>query len=155
MTDDRSLTASLLALALAATRLVPAATAEPPEVDELYARASRAFAAGEWRDAAEYARLGAESGAKGDASSAELRCLQGESLLRAGQPRLALEAFATVVEGPAGVPHRAQALYSGARAREVLGQAEGAAEWRRWLKQEFPDNPWTSRLRAHATEPAS
>ena len=33
-----------------------------------------------------------------------------------------------------------------ALAREAIGEAEGAAEWRRWLKEESPGNPWTRRL---------
>jgi len=96
--------------------------------------------------AAETAREGAERLSPEDPRGAELWCVRGEALLRAGHPREALEAFTLVVEGRARDPHRAQALYSGALAQESVGRVEVAAEWRRWLREEFPDNPWTERL---------
>jgi hypothetical protein len=51
-----------------------------------------------------------------------------------------------VVEDARADPHRPQALYSGALAREALGDTEGAHAWREMLRQEFPGNPWIERL---------
>ena len=129
---------------LAALRLAP----EPrPAVaaEWLDQGASRAFAEERWETAAEYARhaidlLGAE-----DVRQHQLLCLRGEALLRAGHPRQAALAFAPVVEAGSG-PHRAQALFSGALAREAAGDAEGAAAWRRSLRSDYPGTPWAERL---------
>ena len=116
------------------------------------ARASRAFAERRWEAAAAYAGHAAAPRPVGEPRRAELLALRGEALLRAGHPREALEAFTEVVEQAPGDPHRPQALYSGALAREATGDAEGAAAWRRWLAQDFPGNPWTERLRRDGEE---
>jgi len=120
---------------------------------DLYERASRAYAAERWEDAAEYARHGA---ALADAlRRPELLCLHGEALARAGYPREAALAFAAVVDEAPSDPHRPQALFSGALAREAAGDIEGAAAWRRQLAQEFPGTPWAQRLRPETpTAPA-
>jgi hypothetical protein len=135
----------LLVAVLVAARLRPAGPASG-EAADLYERASRAFSEQRWDAAAESAREGAERLPPQDPRGAELWCVRGEALLRAGHPREALEAFTRVVEGRPGDPHRAQALYSGALAHESVGRVEIAAEWRRWLREEFPGNPWTERL---------
>jgi tetratricopeptide (TPR) repeat protein len=131
--------------ALAATRLLPEPR-PPVGVDELEGRASRAYASGQWEDAAEYARHAVDRLEPGDPRKAELLCVRGEALLRAGHPREAARAFGALIEDVPGDPHRAQALFSGARAREASGDPEGAALWRQRLRQEFPDSPWTERL---------
>jgi len=142
----------LALLALAATRLLPA-PAPPITVDELDARASRAFSAGRWEDAAEYARHAVERLGSARPHREEMLCVRGEALLRAGHPREAARDFeAVITEAPAD-PHRGQALYSGARAREEAGDAVGAAEWRRLLRQEVPVSPWTERLAADEAAP--
>jgi hypothetical protein len=133
-----------LVVALAVLRLVP----EPSharEVEPLYERASRAYAAERWDDAAEYARLAAALLPSPDPRRAELLCVSGEALLRAGHAREAVEPFTLVVEGEPG-PHRPQALHSGALALEAAGDAEGAATWRRRLREEYPETPWARRL---------
>jgi hypothetical protein len=128
-----------LLVALAALRPVPRPS-HSGEADTLDERASRAYAAERWEAAAEYARHGASIVPAGDSRRAELLCVRGEALLRAGHAREAVEAFTLVVED--GGSHLPQALHSGARAREASGDLVGAAEWRRRLAQEFPDNPW-------------
>ncbi len=132
-----------LALALGALRLLP-----PPsrsgEIDAADGLASRAYSEERWEEAAEYARHAVDLLAPTDPRRAGLLCVRGEALLRAGHPREAIEPFALVVEGAAG-PHRPQALYSGALARETAGDVEGAAEWRRRLVAEHAETPWARR----------
>jgi len=137
---------ALLAV-LAASRALPAA---PPTItaEELAGRASRAYADEDWMAAAEYARHAADHLTSSESLWAEMLCVRGEALARASYPREAALAFGLVIGGAPDDPHRPQALYSGARAREESGDAAGAAEWRRWLRGEFPDNPWTDRLAA-------
>ena len=133
-----------LVAGVAALRLVP----EPSHagaVDALDARASRAYAEERWEDAAEYARHAAALLASPDPRRAELLCVRGEALLRAGHAREAVEPFTLVVEGEPG-PHRPQALHSGALAREAAGDPEGASAWRRQLREEYPETPWARRL---------
>ncbi len=133
-----------LVVALALLRLVP----EPSharEVEPLYERASRAYAAERWEESAEYARHAAALLPSPDPRRAELLCVRGEALLRAGHAREAVEPFTLVVEGEPG-PHRPQALHSGALALEAAGDAEGAATWRRRLREEYPETPWARRL---------
>lgn len=143
----------LLAL-LALARLLPPPR-PPGDLAWLDDQASRAFAEERWEAAAEYARAALGLVAAGDSRRGELLCVRGEALLRAGHPRLAAQAFATVVEQMPGDPHRAQALYSGAVAREASGDPTRAAEWRRWLREEFPGNPWVERLGAGAAPAGS
>ncbi len=131
---------------LAALRFVPE---RRPEVDLswLDERASRAYSDEQWETAAEYARHAIERLPTEAARRNELLCLRGESLLRAGHPRLAAEAFRPVVDTGSG-PHRPQALFSGAVAREAAGDAEGAAAWRASLRADHPQTPWAERLGA-------
>jgi hypothetical protein len=134
----------LLLAALAGLRFVP----EPKpkgDVTWLDERASSAFAEERWEAAAEYARHALDLVGVEDARRNALLCLRGEALLRAGHPRLAVLAFAPVVEAGSG-PYRPQALYSGAVAREAAGDPEGAAAWRRSLRADHPRTPWAERL---------
>jgi hypothetical protein len=149
----RALAALPLALVavLAVLRFLPGPS-HGGEADSLYERASRAYAAERWEDAAEYARRATSLLPPADARRAELRCVEGEALLRAGHPREAVEPFALVVEDGQG-PHRPQALFSGARAREAAGDVEGAAAWRRQLRAEYPETPWARRLEPSGDAP--
>ena len=111
-----------LLLALAALRLVPRPS-HSGEAEMLYESASRAYAAEQWDEAAEYARHAVVRVPAGDSRRDELQCVRGEALLRAGHAREAVEAFTTVVEDAGS--HLAQALHSGALAREAAGDVEG------------------------------
>jgi hypothetical protein len=133
-----------LVVGVAALRFVP----EPSHadaLDALDALASRAYAGERWEDAAEYARHAVALLPSPDPRRAELLCVLGEALLRAGHPREAVEPFTLVVEGEPG-PHRPQAMHSGALAREAAGDPEGASAWRRQLRKEYPETPWARRL---------
>jgi len=134
---------------LSAARLLP----EPPppvSADELDERASRAFAHGRWEHAAEYARHAALLFGAHEPRRAEMACVRGEALLRAGHPREAAASFARVLDESPDDPHRAQALYSGAVAREAAGDPAGAREWRRRLVEEWPESAWTERLESES-----
>jgi hypothetical protein len=135
---------------LAALRFAPAPrpTVDVTRLDE---DASRAFAEERFEAAAEYARNALDALGPEDARRSELLCLRGEALLRTGHPRIAVLAFAPVVEAGSG-PYRPQALYSGALAREAVGDAAGAAAWRASLLADHPRTPWAERL-AKALEP--
>jgi hypothetical protein len=133
-----------LVVGVASLRLVP----EPSHtamLDTLDTRASRAFGEERWEDAAEYARHAVTLLPALDPRRDGLLCVRGEALLRAGHPREAIEPFELVVEGEPRA-HRAQALHSGALAREAAGDPEGASAWRRQLREEYPDTPWARRL---------
>jgi hypothetical protein len=133
------------ALTEAARRLAPPSQAAETEAETLDARASRAYAEERWEDAAEYARHAVALLPSPDPRRAELLCVRGEALLRAGHAREAIEPFTLVVEGEPE-PHRPQALHSGALAREAAGDPEGASAWRRQLREEYPETPWARRL---------
>ena len=142
-----ALPAALLVL-LGAARLFHGEPDRSAEAQDLYERASLAYADDRFADAAEYARHGAARGAA--PLREELLCLRGESLLRAGQAALALDSFETLLrESPDG-PYTAQALFSGASAREAKGDAEGARADRRRLLDEYSDTPWAKRIRPEA-----
>ena len=135
----------------AGRRLAPRSdAAEPETLDE---RASRAYAEERWEDAAEYARHAAALLPSPDPRRAGLLCVRGEALLRSGHAREAVEPFTLVVEGGPG-PHRPQALYSGAVAREAAETPEGASAWRRQLLTEYPETPWAQRLEPPVRPPA-
>ncbi len=136
----------LLVAGLAALRLVPEPS-RAAEIEQLYERASQAYAAERWDEAAEYARGAVSLLRAPEPRRAELLCLRGEALLRAGHAREAVEPFTDVVEGEPEA-HRPQALYSGAVALEASGDAERAAAFRRRLRQEYPRTPWALRLEA-------
>jgi hypothetical protein len=130
--------------ALAALRFAPDRRPQVA-VAWLDQQASRAFSEERFEAAAEYARHAVERLGSDAPKRNELLCLRGESLLRAGYPRLAAQAFAPVVEAGSG-PYRAQALYSGALAREAAGDVAGAAAWRASLRADHPQTPWAGRL---------
>ncbi len=133
-----------LVAALASLRFLPR-PGPPVDVAVLDERASRAFAEERWEAAAEYARHAIDLVGADDARRNEWLTLRGEALLRSGEARLAVLAFAPVVDVGSG-PYRAQALYSGALAREATGDAEGASAWRRSLRADHPGTPWADRL---------
>jgi hypothetical protein len=136
----------VILVALAGLRFVPR---PGPAIDValLEERASRAFAEERFEAAAEYARNAIDLASPEDSRRYEWLTLRGEALLRSGQARLAALAFAPVVGAGEG-PYRAQALYSGALAREAAGDAEGAAAWRRSLRADHPRTPWAEKLEA-------
>jgi tetratricopeptide (TPR) repeat protein len=134
---------------LAAGRFVGGSRAPVIPVDDLYERASRAYAADQFEDAAEYARHALSSGVQGGLT-AELQCLRGESLLRVGRTREALEAFDAVVNDPSETPYRAQALFGAVQARSALGDTAASEAARQRLLGEFGETPWAARLRAPA-----
>jgi hypothetical protein len=137
----------LVVVVLAAARFAAPRAGAPIDLAVLDERASRAYARERWEEAAEYARHAVDLARADDPRRPERLCLRGESLLRAGHPREAAEEFAAVVNEAPGDPHRPQALFSGALAREAGGDAAGAAAWRRQLAEEFPATPWAERLR--------
>ena len=139
------LPASLLAL-LVAARLFHGERDRSAEAQDLYERASRAFADERFLDAAEYARHGAARGVA--PLRDELLCLRGESLLRAGQAAFAALSFETLIRESPDSPYTAQALFSGAAAREAAGDQEGARADRRRLVDQFSETPWAKRLAA-------
>jgi hypothetical protein len=134
----------LLLVGIASLRLLPARR-ETALVDSLYERASRAFAEERFESAAEYARNAVALAPADDPRRAELLCVEGEALLRAGHAREAAFAFALVIEAGTG-PHLPQALFSGAAARDASGDFAGAMEWRHRLREEYPETPWSRRL---------
>jgi hypothetical protein len=136
----------VLVVGLAALRLVPEPS-RAAEVEGLYERASRAYAAERWEDAAEFARAAIALLPSREPRRDELLCVRGEALLRAGHPREAVEPLTRVAEGGRG-PYRPQALYSGAVALEASGDARRAAVLRRTLREEYPETPWARRLGA-------
>jgi hypothetical protein len=118
--------------------------APAPDPRPLYERASRAYAAGRFADAAEYARHALGQGAEG-ALRVELRCLRGESLLRAGDAAGAAEAFQGVLTAADHGAYGAQALFGLAQARAAAGDLEGARQARERLLREYADSPWARR----------
>ncbi|HEY7514850.1 MAG TPA: hypothetical protein VIC87_10250, partial [Vicinamibacteria bacterium] len=130
---------------LVVARFLPAAKPDPALRLALYERASKALGEDRFEDAAEYARhaLDLETSSS---LRAELLCLRGESLLRAGHPRDAAYAFEEVVQTAANSPYLAQALFSGAEAKEAIGDTLGAAADRLRLRRELPLTPWARRL---------
>jgi hypothetical protein len=116
----------------------------PPEPMPFYEKASQAYAAGRFGDAAEYAQHAVRLGAAVPLR-AELLCLRGESLLRAGQPRLAASSFEAVLEQPEPNPYLAQALFGVVRARSASGEVDTARRARERLLREFADSPWARR----------
>ena len=95
---------------------------------ELHERASRAYAAGRYADAAEYARY-AERRVEGPRRAGVL-CLRAESLLRAGRAWEAADVFDRLVREFGDSPYVPEALYGLAAARSAAGDAAGAAEAR-------------------------
>jgi len=124
------------------------ATLRPVRVDPmpLYEGASRAYGAGRFADAAEYARHALSQGATAPLR-AELLCLRGESLLRAGQARLAAQSFQDVLAQPEPNPYMAQALFGVMQARTADGDVEHARAARDQLLRDFAASPWAGRAR--------
>lgn len=125
------------------------AAAAAATATDLYARASRAYSLERWADAAEYARH-ALANASGSDLAPELRCLRGESLLRAGDAAGAVVEFDAVVREHGQSPYVAQALFGLSQARTATGDGAGAAAARDRLTAEFAATPWAERLRAAA-----
>jgi TolA-binding protein len=113
----------------------------------LYESASRAYGAGRFADAAEYARHALDQGAQAPLR-AELLCLRGESLLRASQARLAAQAFQDVLAQPGPNPYVAQALFGLMQARVADGDTENARAARDQLLRDFAGSPWANRARS-------
>jgi outer membrane protein assembly factor BamD (BamD/ComL family) len=111
---------------------------------DLYERASRAYSAGRFDDAAEYAR-NALRASEGSSLHWELLCLRGQSLLRAGHPGAALESFETLLTAEPRGPYTPQALFGTMEAWTALGDAEGSRRARERLLREFPHTPWAER----------
>jgi TolA-binding protein len=122
------------------------ATLRPVRVDPmpLYESASRAYGAGRFADAAEYARHVLSLGGIGPLR-AEVLCLRGESLLRAGQARRAAQSFQDVLAEPEPNPYVAQALFGVMQARAADGDAEHARAARDQLLRDFATSPWARR----------
>jgi hypothetical protein len=139
-----ALPAALL-VALAAARFVVGPRDSSAEAREVYERASQAYAQDRHAEAAEYARHAAWLGT-GTPLRDEMLCLRGESLLRTDRPDAAAEVFETLLRESPSSPYVAQALWSGALARERAGNAEGAREWRQRLREGHSDTPWAQRL---------
>ncbi|PYQ08100.1 MAG: hypothetical protein DMF83_07565 [Acidobacteria bacterium] len=141
------------ALAMLLALRVPAGRARPEEAgaSSLYEKASRAYAEERFADAAEYTRI-ALAQQPPPVPRGELLSLRGESLLAAGQPRAAAEAFETLLSAEPGSPYAPQALYGAARARTALGEDQTAESHRRRLLRDFPDTPWARRARGNGDE---
>jgi hypothetical protein len=135
--------AALLVL-LASSRLLYR-EADSATSEMLSEKASRAFAADRFVEAAEYARNGLH-GAPRELRS-EMLCVRGESLLRAGDPAGALEAFSEVTRDGAERGHRAQALSGVVRAALQSGDPGAGADARARLLTEYPGTPWAAQVR--------
>jgi hypothetical protein len=139
--------AVLFALRVLAGRSRP----EEAGASSLYEKASRAYAKERFADAAEYTRI-ALALESPPVPRGELLSLRGESLLAAGEPRAAAEAFETLLSAEPGSPYAPQALYGAARARAALGEPERAESHRKRLLRDFPDTPWARRARVDGGE---
>jgi tetratricopeptide (TPR) repeat protein len=118
----------------------------PPDPMPLYERASRAYGESRFAEAAEYARHALGQGAIVPLR-AELLCLRGESLLRAGQAGLAAQAFEEVLAQPEPNPYVAQALFGLMQGRAADGDTEQAHAARDRLLRDFAASPWADRAR--------
>lgn len=130
---------ALIVLLFAARGLAYLPKASP--VDDLVRRASDAYAAQRWGDAAEYARQAIDHGPQPE-QKGELLSLRGESLLRLQEPQRAREAFETLVAELPASPYRAQALSGAMRAAQAAGDRRSAETLRDQLLREFPGTPW-------------
>ena len=117
---------------------------DPRNPMPLYESASRAYGEGRFADAAEYARHALGQGAAAPLR-AELLCLRGESLLRAGQARLAAQAFQDVLAEAEPNPYVAQALFGVMQGRLAEGDPEHARAARDQLLRNFAASPWARR----------
>jgi hypothetical protein len=137
-----------IVLALVSGRLIGARESRPDPAP-LYERASRAYAAGKFADAAEYARH-ALPGAADSPLAPELQTLRGESLLRSGQPQAAAEAFQAAVDVKES-PYGAQALFGLAAAKAAAGDPEGARVARERLQRDHAQSPWAERAQRESS----
>lgn len=126
-----------------------------PLLGELYEKASKAYSEDHFDDAAEFSRAALEIASEDEGLRTELRCLQGESLLRLGQPAEARSAFETAYQSASSGPHAAQALFGSAAALTQLGETSQATAQRQRLLHDFPGTPWARRLATPGSEPAS
>jgi hypothetical protein len=133
---------ALLAAMVCARFLAAGQPVQDPQ--PLYEKASRAYAEQRFAEAAEYARHSL-SRATDSALRTELLCLRGESLLRAGEPRVAREAFEAALREPKPGPYQPQALFGLAQAQAAAGDAAEAARTKARLLREHPDTPWARR----------
>jgi TolA-binding protein len=141
-----AIAASLLVL-LAAGRFAAGARSHAGEFAELFQRASSAFAAGRFADAAEYARHAIPRAPKPDAA-APLRCLRGDSLLAAGRPNEAAEEFDAIAREKPETSLLPRALFGSATAHQAAGDHAAATASEDRLLTEYPATPWAARLRA-------
>jgi hypothetical protein len=135
-----------IVLVLAAGRFLTLPPDPAPEGRELHERASRAYAAGRYADAVEYARH-AEKRTSDAVRRAEIVCLRAESLLRTGRAAEAADAFDQVLREAGDGPYVPEALYGLSEARAAAGDAAGAAEARARLLAEHGETPWAARAR--------
>ena len=141
--SGRARAAVVLAAALAALRLLPQPSHDA-EAAPLYERASRAYsgAAVGGRRRAGAPRRRAAAARRPAAARAALRA--GRVAARGGAPA---RGGARLRAGRRGRrAHQAQALFSGARAREAAGDVPGAEAWRRELRARHAGTPWAERL---------
>jgi hypothetical protein len=113
---------------------------------ELHERASRAYAAESFADAAEYARH-AEPRIQEAPRRAEVLCLRAEGLLRSGRAVEAAEAFDRLLREFGDSPYVPEALYGLGEARAETGDQAGAADARARLLAEHGGTPWAARVR--------
>jgi len=141
---------------LAACLLARVWTLRPsaPDPMPLYGKASRAYAAGRFADAAEYARHALSHGAKAPLR-AELLCLRGESLLRAGRPAEAAQAFQSVLAESDPNPYLPQSLFGLVRSFSLSGDPDNARQARDRLLREFAGSPWAQRAREEPSPSSS
>jgi len=137
-----------LIVGLLVSRFLVSAPERPATATELYDRASRAYAAGHYLDSAELAGQALRLG--GAPLRGELLCLRGESLLKAGRPDEAAQAFQALIEGGEGRAYLPQALFGRAQAEEAIGEHGSAEILRERLRREFPDTPWAGLLKEKA-----
>jgi hypothetical protein len=134
-----------LVLLLFGARLLHSPRDRSAEAAALYELASKAYSEERYPQAAEYAGHAARRG-QGTPLRDEMLCLRGESLLRSGQPQLAVEAFETLLGEAPESPYAPQALFGRAAAREASGDEPGARSDRARLLSEHSGTPWAKRL---------
>jgi len=134
-----------LLVLLVAARLFARTSDRSAQAADLLARASRAYSAERFADAAEYAR-GALTCRPPAVLQTEILSLRGESLLRDARPTEAAEAFDAAIL--LGGPHTAQSLFGSYRAHSATGDQARALAARTRLLDEFPETPWAERVLA-------
>ena len=132
-----------LLVALAALRLVPRPSFSA-EVDRLYERASRAYAAERWEEAAEFARHAVSARPPGDSPAGRAAVRPGAR--RSSGPGMPGSGRGIHARGGGrgGAPPPGPAL--GSPSPGGGGRPDGAAAWRGRLRDEFPETPWARPL---------